>query len=403
MHMSNQFRKAALGLTIAAALSLSACGSGDVKATSGDVKATSSNTGGGAAAPAATGVAAAFKEITGLEALTGQANAAELKTRVAQYQLAPTELLQTTPLAQKTTAGKTIALLVCGVPVCSEFNKAATEAATMLGWKVERIDLGVSPEAFAAAYNRAIELKPDLVVGSGLPRELFAKQLDTLATLNIPVIEWSSGIKEVPGKLWAAVDDPLYQAAGAMSAELIASDGDLKSKVVVFNVKQYTMSTMFADSFREYLTTICSACQVDYQVEAATDIGKLGQTVTGYVQRKPDTQYVVCSLSDLCQGVGQALKAAGRSDIKVFTRDPGATNYQNIANGLEWATSPLPIGQTGWQIIDLAQRIFAGSDTAGTRLQPIQLVTKVTDPKSTTIGSVPDYQQQYKKLWKLQG
>lgn len=390
--MRTTFRAAALGVAAAATLGLAACGSDD----SGD-------SGGGSAAPAPSGVEAAFKEITGLDALTGQADAADLKERVARYQQAPTKLLQTTPLEKKAEPGKTIALLVCGVPVCSEFNKAATEAAGLLDWKVERIDLGVSPEDFASAYNRAVEIKPDLVVGSGLPRELFAKQLDELAELDIPVIQWSSGIEAVEGKLWTAVDDPLYKAAGAMSAELVAADGDLKSNVAVFNVKQYTMSTLFADSFREYLTTICEGCTVDYEEVAATDIGKLGQKVTGFVQRKPDTKYVVCSFGDLCQGVGQALKAAGREDVKVYTRDPGATNFQNLASGTEWATSPLPIGQTGWQIIDLAQRIFDGSDTAQTRLQPTQLLTEVSDPKSPTLGSVPDYQAQYKALWQVEG
>lgn len=397
--MRNELRGVVIGLTVAATLGLSACGSGD------DTKASDPA---GAAKPAVStagkvDVSTAFKAITGLDALTGPATADDLATRVAQYQATPKALLQTKKVKAKAAAGKTVALLVCGVPVCTEFNKAAKEAADLLGWKTERIDMGISPEDFVSAYNRAIELKPDLVVGSGLPRELFAKQLDTLATMNIPVIEWSSGIEPVDGKLWVATDNPQYEASGAMSAELVAADGKLDTDVVVFNVKQYSMSTLFATSFRDYLGTICDKCGVDYQEVAATDIGKLGQKVTGYVQRKPDTKYVVCSFGDLCQGVGQALKAAGRSDVKVFTRDPGATNYQNIANGLEWATSPLPIGQTGWQIIDLAQRIFSGEDTEGTRLQPAQLVTSVPDPKSTVIGAVPDYQAQYKALWQLEG
>lgn len=382
-------------LGLVAALALAACGSDG--SSSSTTKAASSGPFVSAQA------AAAFKQVTGLDAFDKPATKAELETRIAKYEAVPTKLLEDQPVSKKAQPGKTIALLVCGVPVCAEFNEAAKEAADVLGWKTVRIDLGTSPEDFANAYNRAIELKPDLVVGSGLARELFDKQLKTLASMKIPVIEWSSGIKPVAGQLWATMDDPLYEAAGIQAAEFIAADGDMKSNVAVFNVPQYTMSTLVAKTLASYLPKVCSGCTADYQVAAATDIGKLGPTVTGYVQQHPNTKYVFCSFGDLCQGVGQALKTAGRSDVKVFTRDPGTTNLQNMASGSEWATSPLPIGQTGWQIIDLAQRIFNGDDTSKTRLAPLQIVSKVTDPKSPLVGAVPDYKEQYKALWKVAG
>ena len=389
---------------LGSALAVGACGSSG--SSSGDSGGTSS--GSAATAPAATSsgpfvdaaTATAFKEITGLDALDKPATQAELEQRVAKYEQTPTKLLQDTPVSKKATPGKNIALLVCGVPVCSEFNKAAKEAARLLGWKTTRIDLGVSPEDFTQAYNRAVQLKPDLVVGSGLPRELFDKQLNRLQKLKIPVIEWSSGIKPVDGALWTATDDPLYQARGLQIAEWIAKDGQLDAPTVIFSVKQYTMSELAGHTVEKYLPKICPKCQTDYQYANATDIGKLAQKATAYVQRKPNTKYLFCTFGDLCQGVGQALKAAG-SKVKVITEDGGTTNYQNMANGLEAATSPLAIGQTGWQIIDLAQRIFNGDDTSKTRLEPMQIVTKVTDPKSPLIGAVPDYQAQYKTLWKL--
>jgi ABC-type sugar transport system substrate-binding protein len=344
--------------------------------------------------------ASAFKEITGSDALTGPTTEAALQARVAKYETTPKALLQTTPVNVKSTAGKTIALLVCGVPVCTEFGQASAVAAQKLGWKVDKINLGVSPQDIANAYNQAIADKPDVVVGSGIPRSLINKQLTTLAADNIPVIEWSSGITPVPGKLWVAVDNPLYEARGAMASELIAADANQKAHVAIFNVPQYTMSTLFAKTMQSYLPKICTGCSVSTQNEAATSIGSLGSIVTGYIQKNPDTNYVVCTFGDLCQGVGQALKAAGLSHIKVFTADPSTTNYQNIQNGLEWATSPLPIQQTGWQIVDLAARIFTHSSTANTRLQPVQLVTKITDPSSSTIGAVPNFESDYLSLWK---
>lgn len=380
---------------------VAACGSSkkaDSSSTNASPAAAATSASSGPLVPS--NVAAAFKEVTGLDALTGPASVAQLTPRVASYEKVPSKILEPDPVSKKATPGKTLALLVCGVPVCAEFNNAAKQAAALIGWKTIRIDLGVSPENFTAAYNRAVQLKPDAVVGSGLSRDLFNQQLLELQKLKIPVIEWSSGIKPVPGSLWTTTDDPLYDARGMQMAEFIAKDSNLDGPTVIFSVKQYAMSELFGHTLQDYLPKICSKCSVDYQQAAATDIGKLAQKATAYVQRKPDTKYLVCTFGDLCQGVGQALKSAG-SKVKVVTEDPGTTNYQNMANGLEYATSPLAIGQTGWQIVDLAQRIFNGDDTSKTRLEPMQIVTKVTNPGDPLIGAVPDYQAQYKKLWKL--
>lgn len=404
--MKNVRLKGALLAGAIAAFGLVGCGSDDEEATTaatGDTPAATSD------APASSGplvseeIAAAFEEITGQKPLDKPATAEDLGPRVEGYKAVPKDILLDRPVAKKAEAGKHLALLVCGVPVCAEFNNAAKEAADLLGWKTTRVDLGVSPEEIANAYNRAIELKPDLVVGSGVSSDLFSKQLQELSDMNIPVIQWSSGNKPVDGKVFVAVDDPFYQAAGVMAAEVVAADGDLKSNVAVFNVPQYTMSTLFAKTFESYLDKACTDCKVSYQEAAAADIGKLAQKVTAHVQKNPDTTHVVCSFGDLCQGVGQALKTAGRDDVKIYTQDPGATNFQNIASGTEWGATPLAIGQTGWQIVDLAQRIFNEEDIAGTRLAPMQAVTEIDDPKSPLIGAVPDYKEQYKALWKLEG
>ncbi|MDO9407714.1 substrate-binding domain-containing protein [Patulibacter sp.] len=373
----------------------------------GDESSDGASTSAGSSAAASTGpfaspeAAAAFKAVTGLDALEKPATKEELAPRVAAYQEVPTKLLATEPVSKKAEPGKEIAILYTGVPIAIEYFEAQKQAAELLGWKVTGIDVGTSPEEFAQAYDRAIGLKPDMVIGSGIPREYLDKQLTELERLKIPVIQWSSGVKPVDGALYVAVDDPLYMAAGIQTSEFLAADGDMKADVVGFSVKQYAMIDVFTKSIDAYMEKMCAECSFDLQQVAASDVGKLAPKVTAYLQQHPDTKYVLCGFGDLCQGVGTALKAAGRSDVKIITRDPASTNYQNIANGQEWAGGALPIGQTSWQVIDLAQRVFNGDDTTTSRLMPQQIVTDVPDPKSPLIGSVPDYQKQYRALWKL--
>jgi ABC-type sugar transport system substrate-binding protein len=315
----------------------------------------------------------------------------------------PTALNQTTPVSKKATPGKTLVDLVCGVPVCTEFANGMEEAAKHLGWKLVRVDLGLSPEQFAAAYDRAIQLKPDMVIGSGLPRDYFDSQLKTLGAMKIPVIEWAAPEKIGDGVTWTMTDFPMYTLSGQMISEFIAADGALKSNAVIYVVPQYTMSVVVSKAIQSYLPKICRTCTVDYKEAATSDIGALGQKVTAYLQAHPKTNYVFCAFGDLCQGVGRSLKDAGYNKVKIITADPATTNYQNIHDGVEYATRPLPTGQTGWQIIDAAQRIFNGelnkNSLGKTRVAPMQIVTKIPDPKSPLIGSVPTYKQQYLKLW----
>ena len=328
---------------------------------------------------------------------------AELASRIAKYEAVPSKILETTPVSKKATPGKTLDVLVCGVPVCTEFNNAAAQAAALLGWKVHRIDLGTSPQDFVNAYSQAVRDKPDMVIGSGLPRSLFNTQLNQLEAMHIPVIEWSSGITPVPGKIWVTTDNPLYQASGVLLAELVAYDSQLKGQMVTYSVAQYPMTELMVHTLQQYGPKICPTCKFNLQEVPVTDIGSLGPTVTGYIQQHPGTKYVFCGFGDLCQGVGEALKAAGLSDVKVLTRDSSTTDFQNIKNGLEWAALPLPIYETGWQIIDLAQRIFNGDNTSNTRLSPLQVVmnSSISSPSSTTIGAAPDFESEYKALWQL--
>jgi ABC-type sugar transport system substrate-binding protein len=401
---------------IGCAACLAACGSSS-SSSSGGASQTSGAGGGnstasGSAAAAGTGspsafvspaIAAQVKSVNGIPPLGKPATMSVLKSRVALYESVPKNLLTTAPVTKKATPGKNIVMLVCGVPVCSQYADATQQAATLLGWKLTRVPSGVSPEQFVQAYTQAIADKPDLVIGSGVPRSVINDGLTKLAQLHIPTIQFAAGITAEPSQgLYTADTAPLYAAVAIQASEAVALDGDMKSNMVIFNVPQYPENTRMSQIISQYLPKICSGCSVDIQTAAATDIGSLGQKVTSYLQSHPSTKYVMCAFGDLCQGVGAAVRSAGFSDVKILSRDSSTTNFQNIANGLEWAASPLPTAEVGWQLIDMAQRIFNKQSVANTSTaqRPV-FVTKVPNPKSSTVGTVPNYQALYKKLWKL--
>jgi ribose transport system substrate-binding protein len=397
-----------VGVVAAVAISggLVACGSDNSGSSAGaadkTTAASTSTESSGPLVPAAS--AAVFKKITGNDALTGPATMAQLKPRVAKYTAAPTALLEKTPVSKKAQPGKKIVYLVCGVPICSEVANAYQKAAQSLGWSLQKVDLGVSPQEFNQAFTRAVQIKPDLVIGSGLNRELISKGLAELAKNNIPTIQWAAGITPKSGeKLYTMIDLDQHDAYGMVASEFLAADDNLKSHTVVYNVPQYATTTQIGKMVEGYLPKICPNCSVDYQEMAVSDIGKLGQKVTAYVQKHPDTTHVLCTNGDFCLGVAQALRAAGQQKVKVATTLTATTNLQNIANETEEAGISLPLTALGWQLVDQSQRIFNGDDLSDTTLMPIQMVTSVGNPGDPTIGAVPDFEKQYQALWNPAG
>jgi ribose transport system substrate-binding protein len=334
--------------------------------------------------------------------LTGPATLAQLKARVAKYVATPRKFVGLVPVSKKATKGKTVADLVCGVPVCSSFADGMQQAAKAIGWKFVRIPLGTNPQQFADAYNQAIRLRPSLVIGSGLDRSYFNSQLLKLKALKIPVIEWSAPAVVGNGISAVMYDPPLYQESGVMLSEFIAADSNLAAKVVAVSSTQYGETTAQNDLMASYLPKICPKCTIDtLNIDPSTIGTTVPSEVVAYITAHPGTNYVMCQAA-FCEGVAAALGSAGMSSVKILSRDSDTTDLQNVKNGLEYAALPLPTIQTGWQIIDCAQRIFLGKSCAADRFSPMQIVTKRTvgnNPGASTVGAVPNFKKIFLKMW----
>src|SRR5205085_6678585 len=101
----------------------------------------------------------------------GLARAQEMVQKSAA---APAQPVITSALSKKPKTGVRVAYLQCGLPVCKLLGDSAADAAKTLGWTLTRIDAGLSPETFGAAYGKAVEDKPDAVLGAPVPQVAYA-------------------------------------------------------------------------------------------------------------------------------------------------------------------------------------------------------------------------------------
>src|ERR1700678_762466 len=103
----------------------------------------------------------------------------------------PTSIPLTTPLGGPVPKNKTVDVVTCGVPACTEnvaFLKAGTNA---LGWKLNVISGGTTTESAQAAWDSVVANPPDAVLGFGYDPTIFAAETKKLAAMHIPDLQFS--------------------------------------------------------------------------------------------------------------------------------------------------------------------------------------------------------------------
>ena len=146
MSLRNRFRSSlVLGAAALSVLALAACGGG--------VQESSGGSGGAAAS-------------TGPKS----AEAAAAQKVLDQYKNTPTTITQTEALPSAPPKGKTMVWLNCDIQTCTAQGAGLKAAAEAAGWTYEQINYqSANPATLTAAFNRALAMKPTVVIESGVP------------------------------------------------------------------------------------------------------------------------------------------------------------------------------------------------------------------------------------------
>jgi ribose transport system substrate-binding protein len=371
----------------ATALVAAGCGSSD------DSDSTSTS------APAAS-TAAATTEAAATDSGGGQF--AEIKAQVEKLTERPTQIPQTTPLDKPPAKGKTISYLQCGAPVCVTLGEYLTEAAQAVGWKVNVIDEGGTPETVKAAWGEAVRQKPDAIVPTGgFPHEIFGDELKQAKSMNIPVVGHSEAVPADPatGFISMASGPERQKQIGTDEANWIISstDGDAN---VFFVDSGYPINGLQLQALKEQLAAECpDTCKVESYQAPVTSIGKdLAGKVASQLQAHPDTNYLVPAFGDMAIGIPAALAASSIKQPPMLTQEPSAPNMADIRKGdLVSLNGSGP--ESMWGIVDVLARYFNDEDYPTEIPLPSWFITKDNAPAEDTFPTVVDYQEQFKKLW----
>ena len=333
------------------------------------------------------------------------AGLADVKAAVAKALERPTSIGLTAKLAGSPVKDKTVDWLQCSVPACVALTPPLKEAIAAVGWKLNVVDAGVTPETVKNAWDKAVQDKPDAVIASGFSRALFNPELAKLKDLNIPVIDLTTA--DEPGNGLTAVFDygPDYLASGKRLADYaLAQDGTNVTAVMVLS-SAFANLGFVGQGFKGELNSKCPSCSVDSFEVPATSIGKdLPTRITAYFSAHPKVNWAYIGYDDMVLGVPAAMASAGLTGkVKLVTIDnePATQAYMKNKQALV-ASDGFPGPEIMWRSVDFLLRYFAKQDTAPSTAYnlPVWLLTGDNVP-STTSGFplVEDYQKQYKALW----
>jgi ribose transport system substrate-binding protein len=315
------------------------------------------------------------------------------------------------PLSKTPPKGKTIAHIRCPIEGCEAIFTGLQEASQALGWNVEAFNMDNTPEGVNQAFESALERKPDGIVISGIPAQVYQQHLDEAKAAGIPVVSLSV-IDQATGMDGNGIIATINQAKqterfGELVGNwIVADDNGAGKDVAIFTVANFPTLKPFAETVQRIVKQLCSECGTQIVNVQVTDVGRrMPNQVVSTIQQNPDIKYVAMAFGQMSTGVRPALNAAGYKDIKLVGEGAYAANLEALRKGDEQMWAGLTSTLQGWYSMDAFARFFDGDSVKPTDevIMPTQVLTKGNVGTDKWYLGPKDSQQQFKDLWKVAG
>jgi ribose transport system substrate-binding protein len=333
----------------------------------------------------------------------------EATTFVDEWSATPKSIGIKKPLSKAPDEGKTIAHIRCPIEGCEAIYTGLEEASSALGWQVEPFNMDNTPEGVNQAFQAALERKPDGIVISGIPAQVYQQHLDAAKAAGVPVVSLS--VKdEATGMDGNGIIATINQAEqterfGELVGNwIVADDNGEGADVAVFTVANFPTLQPFADTVKRVVGELCGGCDTQIINIQVADVGRrMPSQVVSAIQQNPDIKYVAMAFGQMSTGVRPALNAAGYNDVKLVGEGSYAANLEALRSGEEQMWSGLTSTLQGWYAADAFARFFNGDDVTPTDkvIMPTQILTKENVGTDKWYLGPKDSQQQFESLWKV--
>lgn len=284
----------------------------------------------------------------------------------------------------------------------SEFERAGE----VLGLDVSTIDGGLAPDTYAAAVQTAVERDPDMIFTIGYPPDAYADIIQPYLDGGGLLLGDAFGTPELDPRVEAEWDtSAMLEEMTRAEANWVVADSGGDANVVYFGVPDYPVQVGQMEAFEDEMGRLCPDCTVHMESVPATDLGTgVPGKVVSFLQRNPDTNYIVVGFGDVAVGVPEAMNAAGITGVRGVSHKGAPANHEMVKNENVFVTDlSHPLGAFGWYWADGVARAFAGQEIEqvqpyGTPMQFLTAEDIDFDTSELWDGGF-DWESQFRELW----
>ncbi len=367
----------------------------------------SSSASGGGAASSSSGASASSSSTAASGGSGGPSAAAIAEAKAELAKLAPTgnPVIVPEKLTSPPKKGVKLTLISCSVPACTSFAQSAAQVTKAIGWTLNVVNEGVTPQTVISAFKQVDANPGDAVMDIGiLPISAYYPYVEKLPA-NVPFVEVAPGqsVTPYPRIGFAASAPNEIELQGKVMADwVIANSGG--QVVHAADLVDPTLTGVFptTTAFTARLTQLCPACtSTNIQISTAKS-NEIAPTTVNYMESHTDTNFLVASLGSLLDGVPAALNQAG-IHVKITARAEDASNQEDIKSGLMTSVITSEVNENPWSAIGGVAELLNGQKP--NPIDPIgvfHLETKANLPADVSqVYTVPGYQQTFLKAWGL--
>jgi ribose transport system substrate-binding protein len=376
-------------VVLAAALGLAACGGGSSSSSSTSEETTGS------------------EETTDGEEATGSEGEAEGNAAaIAEVTERPTAIPVTQPVGKAIPSGKTIAYIPSASPSALGPVKEEVEAAAkVLGWKVETFTpTGATATAALAAFEQAIESKPDGLIYWSFPQAEIGRELTAAKEAGIPVVAANTGepIGSLPGVIAQPANNSTIiklESAGARLMGLLTEPG---KGMTFVELTGFIPVGPVVNAVEKEALKACPTCEYKLKEINITQIGEATQLIANYLRSEPNikTAFLV-DYATFGVGLPAQLSAVGVSGVNIISSDLEEQGLAEVKDGSTFVGGSIfPFTEASYMSIDALARNFVG-ESAEVDNAPMDPFWFTTENAPETAGNevVEGAAAQFEELW----
>jgi ribose transport system substrate-binding protein len=252
-----------------------------------------------------------------------------------------------------------------------------------------------------------LRYKPVAVSLSGVALAAWQSVLPAYKAAGVPIIPISVGPLSIAPPIPAAVSVQTdFAKHGDVLGNWFISASHGQGNALAVSIPALPVLEEITAATVSTIQQGCSGCKVTQLNATLAEAGGsngLAPIIISALQKDRSINYVLVTDGDFTTGLVQALKAAGLGNVQLATCVATVVDEQNIKSGTEAAATSLPLGVTGWLMVDAALRNLEHMPVSyGDGGLPVKLVTQANVGTPTGALNEPaDYPAEFEKLWDL--